>query len=33
MGLRETKLKPYPYLYAYYRAIEEVMFTEGYFSN
>lgn len=30
MSLREGKLNPYPYMYAYYKAIEQVMFTEGY---
>jgi putative hydrolase of HD superfamily len=31
MSLRETKLKPYPYLYTYYQTIENVMYTKGYF--
>jgi putative hydrolases of HD superfamily len=31
MSLREDKLKPYPYLYAYYRVIEQEMFTQGFF--
>jgi putative hydrolases of HD superfamily len=31
MSLRETILKPYPYLYVYYKAIDHVMVHEDYF--
>jgi 5'-deoxynucleotidase YfbR-like HD superfamily hydrolase len=31
MSLRESKLKPYPYLYTYYKTIEQDMYNNGFY--